>query len=64
MSRRPAIASVLDGLVDIRVHSGPSPFPRRFWIRVGEALLDLGLPAEDLRRMVRDNPGHLLGLDA
>lgn len=30
MSRRPAIASVLDGLVDMHVHSGPSPFPRRF----------------------------------
>ncbi|URM98160.1 DUF6282 family protein [Actinomadura madurae] len=30
MSPRPAIASVLDGLVDMHVHSGPSPFPRRF----------------------------------
>src|SRR4051812_22237742 len=30
MSSRPAIASVLDGLVDMHVHSGPSPFPRRF----------------------------------
>src|SRR3569833_1547457 len=30
MSQRPAIASVLDGLVDMHVHSGPSPFPRRF----------------------------------
>lgn len=29
MSQRPAIASVLDGLVDMHVHSGPSPFPRR-----------------------------------
>src|SRR3569833_1732741 len=26
----PAIAAVLDGLVDLHVHSGPSPFPRRF----------------------------------
>jgi hypothetical protein len=30
MSQRPAVASVLDGLVDMHVHSGPSPFPRRF----------------------------------
>lgn len=30
MSPRPAIASVLNGLVDMHVHSGPSPFPRRF----------------------------------
>jgi hypothetical protein len=30
MRQRPAIASVLDGLVDMHVHSGPSPFPRRF----------------------------------
>lgn len=30
MSRRSAIASVLDGVVDMHVHSGPSPFPRRF----------------------------------
>jgi hypothetical protein len=30
VSQRPAIASVLDGLVDMHVHSGPSPFPRRF----------------------------------
>src|SRR3954452_11439110 len=30
MTQRPAIASVLDGLVDMHVHSGPSPFPRRF----------------------------------
>ncbi|AQA09693.1 DUF6282 family protein [Streptomyces malaysiensis] len=29
MRERPAIASVLDGLVDMHVHSGPSPFPRR-----------------------------------
>ncbi|MET9809979.1 MULTISPECIES: DUF6282 family protein [Streptomyces] len=27
---RPAVAKVLDGLVDMHVHSGPSPFPRRF----------------------------------
>ena len=30
MNRRPSIASLLDGLVDMHVHSGPSPFPRRF----------------------------------
>ena len=30
MSQRPALASVLNGLVDMHVHSGPSPFPRRF----------------------------------
>ncbi|WP_233225872.1 DUF6282 family protein [Amycolatopsis sp. CA-126428] len=30
ISPRPAIAAVLDGLVDMHVHSGPSPFPRRF----------------------------------
>lgn len=29
----------------------------------GGALLDLGLPEKDLRRMVRDNPAHLLNLD-
>jgi hypothetical protein len=33
-------------------------------MRVGEALLDLGLPEKDLRRMVRDNPAYLLNLDA
>ena len=26
-------------------------------------LLDLGLPAEDIRKMVRTNPERLLGLD-
>jgi hypothetical protein len=30
MKPSPALVSVLDGLVDMHVHSGPSPFPRRF----------------------------------
>jgi hypothetical protein len=41
-----------------------NPKPVDAWLRVGEALLDLGLPEKDLRRMVRDNPGYLLNLDA
>lgn len=41
-----------------------NPKPVDAWLRVGEALLDLGLPEKDLRRMVRDNPSYLLNLDA
>jgi len=41
-----------------------NPKPVDAWMRVGEALLDLGLPEKDLRRMVRDNPAYLLNLDA
>lgn len=41
-----------------------NPKPVDAWLRVGEALLDLGLPEKDLRRMVRDNPTFLLNLDA
>lgn len=41
-----------------------NPKPVDAWMRVGEALLDLGLPEKDLRRMVRDNPTYLLNLDA
>ena len=41
-----------------------NPTPVDAWLRVAEALLDLGLPEKDLRRMVRDNPTHLLNLDA
>jgi Family of unknown function (DUF6282) len=41
-----------------------NPKPVDAWLRVGEALLDLGLPEKDLRRMVRDNPTYLLNLDA
>jgi hypothetical protein len=33
------------------------------FVRVGGALLDLGLPEKDLQRIVRDNPAFLLGLD-
>jgi hypothetical protein len=40
-----------------------TPPPVDAFIRVGSALLDLGLPEKDLRRMVRDNPSFLLGLD-
>ena len=40
-----------------------NPKPVDAWLRVGEALLDLGLPEKDLRRMVRDNPTYLLNLD-
>jgi hypothetical protein len=40
-----------------------NPKPVDAWIRVSEALLDLGLPEKDLQRMVRDNPTALLGLD-
>ncbi|WP_433472205.1 DUF6282 family protein [Spirillospora sp. CA-142024] len=38
------------------------PMPVDAFLRVGQALLDLGLPAADLRRMVRDNPSFLLRL--
>ncbi|HEY3464698.1 MAG TPA: DUF6282 family protein [Amycolatopsis sp.] len=41
-----------------------NPKPVDAWLRVSEALLDLGLPEKDLRRMVRDNPTYLLNLDA
>jgi hypothetical protein len=41
-----------------------NPKPVDAWIRVAGALLDLGLPEKDLRRMVRDNPTYLLNLDA
>ncbi|MBB4683259.1 DUF6282 family protein [Amycolatopsis jiangsuensis] len=41
-----------------------NPKPVDAWLRVSEALLDLGLPEKDLRRMVRDNPAFLLNLDA
>jgi hypothetical protein len=41
-----------------------NPKPVDAWLRVSEALLDLGLPEKDLRRMVRDNPSYLLNLDA
>lgn len=40
-----------------------TPKPVDAFLRVGEALLDLGLPEKDLRRMVRDNPSYLLDLD-
>lgn len=39
-----------------------NPKPVDAWIRVSEALLDLGLPEKDLQRMVRDNPSFLLNL--
>ncbi|MET7399350.1 DUF6282 family protein [Dactylosporangium sp. NPDC005572] len=38
------------------------PKPVDAFIRVAEALLDLGLPEKDLRLMVRDNPSRLLNL--
>ncbi|WP_262704544.1 MULTISPECIES: DUF6282 family protein [Streptomyces] len=41
-----------------------NPKPVDAWLRVAGALLDLGLPEKDLRRMVRDNPAHLLNLDS
>lgn len=41
-----------------------NPKPVDAWLRVGETLLDLGLPEKDLRRMVRDNPTYLLNLGA
>lgn len=39
------------------------PAPVDAYLRVGEALLDMGLPEKDLQRIVRDNPSHLLNLD-
>jgi hypothetical protein len=39
------------------------PLPVDAYMRVGAALLDLGLPEKDLQLMVRDNPSSLLGLD-
>ncbi|CDR17887.1 DUF6282 family protein [Streptomyces iranensis] len=41
-----------------------NPKPVDAWLRVAGALLDLGLPEKDLRRMVRDNPAYLLNLDS
>lgn len=38
------------------------PLPVDAFVRVGEALLDLGLSTTDLRRMAVDNPSHLLGV--
>lgn len=46
---------------DLGQHNTPKPVDA--FLRVGEALLDLGLPSKDLRRMVRDNPSYLLSLD-
>lgn len=40
-----------------------NPPPVDGFLRVAGALLDLGLAEKDLRRMVRDNPSYLLGLD-
>ncbi|MCI3244903.1 DUF6282 family protein [Streptomyces spinosisporus] len=40
-----------------------NPKPVDAWLRVAEALLDLGLPEKDLRRMACDNPAYLLGLE-
>ncbi|MEO3854346.1 DUF6282 family protein [Acrocarpospora sp. B8E8] len=39
------------------------PMPVDSFIRVGSALLDLGLPEKDLGQIVRVNPSYLLGLD-
>lgn len=39
------------------------PMPVDSFLRVGEALLDLGLPEKDLQRIVRDNPAFLIGLE-
>ncbi len=43
---------------------GQAGFPRPVdaFLRVAEALLDLGLPEKDLRRIVHDNPRELLGI--
>ncbi|AGP61209.1 hypothetical protein M271_49235 [Streptomyces rapamycinicus NRRL 5491] len=41
-----------------------NPKPVDAWLRVAGALLDLGLPEKDLRRMTRDNPAYLLNLDS
>jgi hypothetical protein len=41
-----------------------NPKPVDAWMRVGAALLDLGLPEKELRRMACDNPAYLLNLDA
>lgn len=38
------------------------PLPVDAYLRVGEALLELGLPAQDLRRIAVDNPAFLLGI--
>ena len=44
---------------------GQATFPKPVdaFLRVAEALLDLGLPERDLQLMVKDNPIHLLALD-
>jgi Family of unknown function (DUF6282) len=39
------------------------PLPVDSFIRVGSALLDLGLPEKELRRIACANPAYLLGLD-
>ncbi|NEA16796.1 hypothetical protein G3I29_14925 [Streptomyces halstedii] len=40
-----------------------NPKPVDAYLRVAEALLDLGLPEKDLRRMTGGNPSYLLDLD-
>lgn len=39
------------------------PMPVDSFVRVGGALLDLGLPEKELQLIVRNNPSFLLGLD-
>lgn len=40
-----------------------TPKPVDAFMRVGEALLDLGVPEKDLRQMVKKNPSYLLDLE-
>jgi len=40
------------------------PLPVDAFIRVGQILLDLGLPEQSLRMITQDNPAYLLGLDS
>jgi hypothetical protein len=40
-----------------------SPSPAEVFGRVAHALVESGIPAHDVRRMLSDNPGSLLGLD-
>lgn len=39
-----------------------NPYPVEAYVRIVRGLLDAGLPADDVRRLINDNPADLLGL--
>ena len=60
--------SDLDGLIDLHVHTDPDTTPRRILDLVQDVefdrLADRGVLDEQLERMSRDNPAHLLGTNS